>query len=124
LTRVADHISKTERVAADAEKESVELKKLEYFQLKLTRGETEDMEAVVCTVRNFGFFVELPDSLMQGLVHISTLGDDFYTYDERRECLTGRRNKRVIKVGDKLLVQLERVDLIKRQIDFRVVPRR
>ncbi|MGD1017836.1 MAG: ribonuclease R [Verrucomicrobiia bacterium] len=124
LTRVADHISKTERVAADAEKESVELKKLEYFQLKLDRGETEDMEAVVCTVRNFGFFVELPESLMQGLVHISRLGDDFYTYDERRECLVGRRNKRVIKVGDRLIVQLERVDLIKRQIDFRVVPRR
>jgi ribonuclease R len=92
--------------------------------LKLERGEVEDMEAVVCTVRNFGFFVELPESLMQGLVHISRLGDDFYTYDERRECLVGRRNKRVIKVGDKLLVQLERVDLIKRQIDFRVVPRR
>ncbi len=124
LTRVADHISKTERTAADAEKESVELKKLEYFQLKLTRGEAEDMEAVVCTVRNFGFFVELPESLMQGLVHISRLGDDFYTYDERRECLTGRQTKRVIKVGDKLLVQLERVDLIKKQIDFRVVPRR
>jgi ribonuclease R len=124
LSRVADHISKTERIAADAEKESVELKKLEYFQLKLASGEAEDMEAVVCTVRNFGFFVELPESLMQGLVHISRLGDDFYTYDERRECLIGRRNKRVIKVGDRLLVQLERVDLIKRQIDFRVVPRR
>ena len=84
------------------------------------RGEAEDMEAVVCTVRNFGFFVELPESLIQGLVHISTLADDFYTYDERRECLVGRRNKRVIKIGDKLRVKVDRVDIVKRQIDFRV----
>jgi len=121
LARTADHISQTERVAADAEKESVELKKLEYFQMQLARGQLDEMEAVVCGVKNFGFFVELPDSLVQGLVHVSTLGDDFYTYDQRQERFVGRRNKRVIKVGDKLRVKVERVDLIKRQIDFRVV---
>jgi len=120
LARAADHISQTERVADDAEKESVELKKLEYFHAQLTRGRLDEMEAVVCGVRNFGFFVELPESLVQGLVHISTLGDDFYVYDERQERFVGRRHKRVIKVGDRLRVEVERVDLIKRQIDFRV----
>jgi ribonuclease R len=79
------------------------------------------MEAVVCTVRNFGIFVELPDSLMQGLVHISTLEDDFYQYDERRERLVGRGTKRVIQIGDKLRVQVARVDVFKRQIDFRMM---
>ena len=121
LTRAAEHISATERVAAEAEEESVELKKLEYFQQQLERGKLAVMDAVVCTVRNFGIFVELPESLMQGLVHVSTLEDDFYQYDERLERLIGRRTKRVIQIGDKVRVQVARVDVLKRQIDFRVV---
>jgi ribonuclease R len=121
LTRDAEHISQTERVAAEAESESVELKKLEYFQQQLARGKLAVMDAVVCTVRNFGIFVELPDSLVQGLVHISTLEDDFYQYDERLERLVGRRTKRAIQIGDKVRVQVARVDVFKRQIDFRVV---
>jgi len=124
LASAAEHNSRTERVAGEAEEESVELKKLEYFQSQLLRGKLDVMDAVVCTVRNFGFFVELPESLMQGLVHVSRLEDDFYQYDEKLERLVGRRTKRVIKIGDKLRVQVERVDIIKRQIDFRVVPDR
>ena len=120
LARIAEHISRTERVAADAEMESVELKKLEYFQSQLARGQCDEMDAVVCGVKNFGFFVELPESQVQGLVHISTLGDDFYVYDERRECFVGRRSRRAIRVGDRLRVRVEQVDLVKRQIDFRV----
>jgi len=119
LTRLADHISQTERVAAEAEKESVELKKIEYFQQQLTTGKLDIMTAVVCTVRNFGIFVELPDSLVQGLVHVSTLEDDFYHYDEQRERLVGKQTKRVIQIGDKMQVQVARVDVFKRQIDFR-----
>jgi ribonuclease R len=121
LAKIAEHISTTERVAGEAESESVELKKLEYFQQQLESGKLAVTEAVVCTVRNFGIFVELPESLVQGLVHISTLEDDFYTYDEKRERLVGKRTKRVIQIGDKLNVQVERVDVFKRQIDFRVV---
>ena len=84
-------------------------------------GKLDVLDAVVCTVRNFGIFVELPESLIQGLVHISTLEDDFYHYDETRERLVGKRTKRIIQIGDKLKVQVERVDVFKRQIDFRVV---
>jgi ribonuclease R len=124
LAKIAEHISTTERVAAEAESESVELKKLEYFQQQLEKGKLVAMEAVVCTVRNFGIFVELPESLMQGLVHISTLEDDFYHYDEKRERLVGKRTKRIIQIGDKLNVQVERVDVFKRQIDFRVVTKK
>jgi ribonuclease R len=124
LASAAEHNSRTERVAGEAEEESVELKKLEYFQGQLVRGKLDVMDAVVCTVRNFGFFVELPESLMQGLVHVSRLEDDFYQYDEQLERLVGRRTRRVIKIGDKLRVQVERVDITKRQIDFRVVPGR
>jgi ribonuclease R len=118
LAKISEHISRTERVADEAEEESVELKKLEYFQHQLMSGKLDVMEAVVCGVRNFGIFVELPDSLVQGLVHISTLANDFYHYDETRERLVGKRTKRVIQIGDKLTVQVDRVDIFKRQIDF------
>jgi ribonuclease R len=121
LSRIADHVSKTERNADEAEKESVELKKIEYFHNQLQHGKRDTYEAVVCSVRNFGIFVELPDSLVQGLVHISTIEDDFYHYDEQRERLVGKRSRRIIKIGDKLRVQIARVDLFKRQMDFRVV---
>jgi ribonuclease R len=121
LAKMSEHMSRTERVADEAETESVELKKIEYFQQQLMRGKLDVMEAVVCTVRNFGIFVELPDSLVQGLVHISTLEDDFYHYVAVRERLVGKRSRRVIQIGDKLKVQVERVDVFKRQIDFRLV---
>ena len=121
LNEVAEHISRTERVADEAEKESVELKKLEYFQQQLMSGRLDVFDAVVSGVKNFGIFVELTESLVQGLVHISTLADDFYHFDETRERLVGKRTRRVIKIGDKLHVQVERVDVFKRQIDFRVM---
>jgi ribonuclease R len=120
LARTADHISRTERVADEAEKESVELKKIEFFQQQLMTGTLEPMPAVVSGVRNFGIFVELTETLVQGLVHISTLEDDFYCYDESRERLVGKKTKRIIQIGDKLSVQVERVDIFKRQIDFRM----
>jgi ribonuclease R len=123
LTKLAEHISLTERNAGDAESESVELKKIEYFHRQLQAGQLVPMPAVVSGVRNFGIFVELTESLTRGLVHVSTLDDDFYHYDELREQLVGKRTRRIIKIGDKLSVQVERVDVFKRQIDFRVAPR-
>ena len=121
LGKIAEHVSRTERVADEAEEESVALKKLEYFQHQLMGGRLDVLDAVVSGVKNFGIFVELTESLAQGLVHISTLEDDFYHFDENRERLVGKRTRRVIQLGDKLRVQVERVDVFKRQIDFRVV---
>jgi ribonuclease R len=123
LTQIADHVSATERNAADAEMESVELKKLEYFHRQLTGGTLDALPAVVSGVRNFGFFVELTDTLTRGLVHVSTLADDFYHYDATREQLVGKRTRRVIKIGDRVTVQVDRIDLFKQQIDFRLVVR-
>jgi ribonuclease R len=120
LGKVAEHVSKTERVAGEAEEESVELKKIEYFQQQLLTGRLEPLEAVVSGVRNFGFFIELTDSLVRGLVHVSTLEDDFYQYDADRERLIGKASRRMIQIGDRLKTQVARVDVFKRQIDFRV----
>jgi ribonuclease R len=121
LETIAAHISHTERVAQEAEQESVEMKRLEFFQNQLMEHKLDEFDAVVCNVRNFGMFVELPETLVQGLVHISTMDDDFYYYDEARNQLSGKRTKRIWRIGDKCRVIVERVDLFKRQIDFRMV---
>jgi ribonuclease R len=121
LAKIAEHISRTERTAGEAEKESVELKKLEFFQQQLDAGKLDELPAVVTGVRNFGMFIELTDSLTRGLIHVSALADDFYHYDETKEQLIGKRNRRIIQIGDRLTVQVARVDMFKRQIDFRVV---
>ncbi len=128
LTRVAAHISATERIAADAERESTKLKKLEYFQ-NLVHDRDRDaapgdaptsFPAVVVDVRNFGLLVELPDFVLSGLIHVSELTDDFYTFDPVRLRFVGRRSKRTFTVGDRLQVEVANVDVFKRQVDFRL----
>ena len=71
-------------------------------------------------VRNFGFFVDVPGLAMSGLVHLSSLPDDFYVFDPDRSHLVGRRHRRVIRLGDKVEVQIARVDSFKKQVDFRL----
>ena len=125
LGPVSEHLSTTERAAADAEKESVRLKKLEYFS-KLAEAPTvggiaPSFEARVIEARNYGLLVELPDAMMTGLVPVSSMDDDFYQFDGPRSRLIGRHSKRVLRAGDILRVQVARVDTFKQQIDFRFV---
>lgn len=118
LGAVAKHMSETERVAADAEKDSVKLKKLEFFQRQLQTRRPDAFRAVVVEVRNFGLFVELPDYLVTGVIHVSTLAKDFYEFDAVRMRFIGRRTRKVYKVGDLIEVIVVRVDVYKKQIDF------
>ncbi len=120
LGKIGEHLSQTERTAAEAEQESVRLKKMEFFSNQLESGSAQAFDAVVTEVQNFGFFIELPDFLITGMVHLSTLKDDFYIFDPRRMRLEGRRTKRKIAVGDQVRVRVERLDLFKKQIDFRI----
>ena len=71
-------------------------------------------------VRNFGFFVDVPGLAMSGLVPLSTVEDDFYVFDVARNNLVGRRTRRVIRLGDKVTVQVAKVDSFKKQVDFRL----
>ena len=120
LPAVAARISQTERVAEEAERESVKLKKLEFFLGAAARHET--FPAVIVDVRNFGLIVELPDYLIGGLVHVSTLADDFYSFDPTRLSFTGRRTRRTFSIGDRIKVAVQKVDTYKRQIDFQIPP--
>jgi ribonuclease R len=118
LEKAAMHISDTERNAADAERDAVMLKKLEYFQLQLNSRKPDSFEAVVTDVRNFGMFVELPGFQLSGLVHASALAGDFYQFDAARLRLVGQRTRKTFALGDRLEVIVARVDVFKQQIDF------
>ena len=120
IESMADHISDTERNAADAEVEAVRLKKLQFFQLQLEERNPQVFRAAVMDVRNYGLVVELPDALVTGVVHVSTLEDDFYRFDPAQRRLIGRRSNRRYKVGDNIRVFVARVDTFKQQIDFAI----
>jgi ribonuclease R len=126
LASIADHISGTERNAAEAEIESVRMKKLEFFQRQLNHRNPQIFRASIVDVRNYGLMVELPDALITGLVHVSSLTEDFYSFEPAQRRLIGRRSRKRFSVGDEIRVFVARVDTFKRQIDFAIVaePRR
>jgi len=120
IESLADHISDTERNAAEAEIESVRLKKLQFFEQQLKERDPQVFRAAIMDVRNYGLVVELPDALVTGVVHVSTLSDDFYRFDAAQRRLLGRRTNRRFSVGDEIRVFVARVDTFKRQIDFAI----
>ncbi|MFZ1218439.1 MAG: ribonuclease R, partial [Chthoniobacterales bacterium] len=120
IAATAEYISGTERVAAEAEMDGVKMKKLEFFQRQLDARDPQVFRATVLEVKNFGLVVELPDVLLTGLVHVSSLTDDFYTFDAAQRRLIGRQSRRRFSVGDQLQVYVARVDVFKRQVDFAV----
>ncbi len=118
IASISEHISMTERVAAEAEIESVRMKKLEFFQRQLDERNPQVFRAAIVDVRNYGLVVELPDVLITGLVHVSSLTDDFYLFEAAQRRLTGRRSRKRFSVGDEVQVFVVRVDAFKRQVDF------
>jgi ribonuclease R len=122
IASIAEHISTTERNAADAEIDATQMKKLEFFQQQLAGRKPQIFSATVVDVRNFGLMVELPDALLTGLIHVSSLTDDFYVFEPAWRQLVGRRSRKRFRVGDKLSVFVARVDIFKRQVDFAIAP--
>ena len=120
LKETADHISDTERNSADAERDSKDVKLFAFLKAQLASGNPQRYPALVTDVRNFGFFVDVPGLAMSGLVPLSTMADDFYVFDPQRNHLIGRRTRRVIRLGDKVEVQVAKVDSFKKQVDFRL----
>jgi ribonuclease R len=120
LKQTADHLSGTERNSADAERDSKEVKLYAFLSAQLESGRPQPYPALVTDVRNFGFFVDVPELGLSGLVHLSSIADDFYLFDPARSQLTGRRTRRVIRLGDQLTVQIAKIDRFKKQVDFRL----
>jgi len=120
IASIAEHISTTERIAADAEIEAVRMKKLEFFQRQLDQRNPQVFRAAIVDVRNYGLVVELPDALVTGLVHVSSLASDFYSFEPTQRRLIGRRSRKRFSVGDEVRVFVVRVDAFKRQVDFAI----
>lgn len=116
LPELAKHTSTTERRAIECERAVDDMKKAEYMLDHIG----EEYEGVVSSIMNFGMFIELPN-LIEGLVRIDTIGDDYYTYDETTFSLIGRKNKRGYRLGDFVKVKVVAADKEKRTIDFELV---
>ena len=119
LVSLGKHCSMTERRAADAEKELIKLKLLEYLADRIG----EEMDATITGVEKFGIFcqgIELP---AEGLVHINSLPDDQYDFDDRARTLVGRRSGRMFRLGGSVRVVVAAVDLVNRNLELKVVTR-
>jgi ribonuclease R len=114
LHSIAGHSSETERRAAEAERELVEWKKVKFM---IDRVGDEFGGLIISTTR-FGFFVELADLFIEGLVPIDTLPGDEFTYHENTRKIIGRRHRRQFSIGDRVLVRLDRVDGVEKKLQF------
>lgn len=116
VEKVAKISSERERIAEEAERETVELKIAEYMASRI--GETYD--AIVSGVTSFGIFVEL-DNTIEGLVHVSNMEDDYYQFNEKNMTLIGERTGKTFRIGDVVKVKVDHVNINERQIDFVLV---
>jgi len=117
LAHKADHLSHRERVAMEAEREIVDR-----YRVRVMKEKVGDVfEGVITGVTAFGFFVELKDIFVEGLVRVTSLSDDYYHFEEKRYCLMGERTHKMFRIGDGVRVKLVRVDTERRQIDFVLV---
>jgi ribonuclease R len=114
LPEIARHTSERERRAADAERELVQWKKVRFMADKVG----DEFEGYITGVSAFGLYLELVEHFVEGMVHVSTMADDYYRFVERAHVLRGEKNGRVYRLGDRVKVQVIRVDLERRQIDL------
>jgi ribonuclease R len=116
LVALGEHCSKMERRAETAERELIKVRLLAYLSTRLG----EQLDAVITGVADYGFFAQAEKFPTEGLVHISSLVDDYYWFDESSHTLEGRRTKRRFRLGDRVHVEVARVDLQRRMLDLRL----
>jgi ribonuclease R len=117
LTAIAEECSQTERRAAEAERELVEWKKVKFMAERLG----QEFKALIISTTRFGFFVELEELFVEGLVPIDSLPGDRYGYHENTRKIVGQRTRRQFAIGDEVRVLLERVDAVERKLHFSLV---
>ena len=118
LHEIADSSSQAERAADEAERELMEWKKLKFMQDRLG----DEFEGLIVNVTKFGFFVELSDLFIEGLVPIDSLEDDLYTFREPTRQIIGQRSRKTYSIGDRVRVLADRIDHVQRKIQFALVP--
>ncbi|MBV9181235.1 MAG: VacB/RNase II family 3'-5' exoribonuclease [Acidobacteria bacterium] len=118
LHAIAEESSQSERRADEAERELMEWKKAKFMQERLG----EDFEGLIVSVTKYGFFVELTDLFVEGLVPLATLMDDRYRYHENSREIIGQHSRRTYRLGQRVHVLVDRIDAVEKKIQFAVLP--
>jgi ribonuclease R len=117
LHEIADESSESERRADDAERELLEWKKVKFMQDRVG----EEFDALIVSVTKFGFFVELIDLFIEGLVPLGSLEGDHFVYRESTKQIVGERKKKTYSLGQRVRVLVDRIDRVQKKIQFAVL---
>lgn len=117
LAQIAEHCSRRERRSMEAERQMAKL----YAALFMRDHVGSTFDGVVSHIAKFGFFVELIDYFVEGVVPLASLEDDYYRFDEQAMRLVGKRSKRIIRIGDSVRITVEKVSITDKEIDFELV---
>src|SRR5690349_10433896 len=117
LPEIARHTSERERRANDAERELVQWKKVRFMADKVG----DEFDGYITGVTAFGLYIELVEHFVEGMVHVSTMADDYYRFVEKKHLLKGENLGKVYRLGDRVTVQVVKVDMERRQIDLGMV---
>jgi ribonuclease R len=116
LHEIAEESSRSERRADEAERDLMEWKKVKFMEDRVG----EDFDGLIISVTKFGFFVELSDLFIEGLVPLDSLTDDRYIYHENTREIIGQRNRKIYSLGQKIRVLVDRIDPVEKKIQFAV----
>lgn len=116
LPAIGVETSRLERISEEAERESLKASQVRYMADKIG----ERLEGIISGVTSFGFFVELSDTPIEGLVRLTSLNDDYYIYDETRSALIGKRTRKIFKLGDAVKIIVSDVSIRARKIEFKL----
>ncbi|MBI2712256.1 MAG: ribonuclease R [Bdellovibrio sp.] len=117
LAEICEHCSYRERLAADAERESIKLKQVRMMVAHLG----DEFDAKIVGMISSGLFVQIENPYVEGMVAVESIADDFYEFNEERMVFFGRRKKRTFRIGDGVRIRVVRADIEKRQIDFTII---
>ncbi len=120
LAEITEHCSYRERIASDAERESIKLKQTRIMLKEIGN----EFSAKVIGMMEAGMFAGIDDPFVEGMISQEAMTDDFYTYNEERQAFVGKRSKKAYKIGDPLHVRVDRVDLDLRRIDLSIVEKK
>ncbi len=117
LPEMCKHCSEREKVAAEAERDSIKVMQVEYMRQHLGA----EFQGIISGVIQYGIFVEINDMLVEGMLHVRDLNDDYYVFDEKQYALIGERHGKQLRLGDSITVKVAKVTPERRQIDFVLV---
>ena len=117
LSKIAEEVSEKEIVIAEAERESIKYKQVEFMQARVG----QELNAVISGVTEWGMYVEDPETKAEGMIRLKDMTDDYYALDEKNYCIVGQKTKKKFPLGDTIRVKLISADMERKTLDFKLV---